>query len=302
MSALGAASRWLVPWEISPAVIVSCAAAAILFARGASRGERGSAATASSWRRLSFYVGILLIYVPLQTRFDYLAQHMFWIHRLQHLLLHHIGPFLVALSAPWSAMRRGLPAAWRNPVHKVVGSGAVRGIYGILQQPLIAFSLFVGLIYFWLWPSVHFRAMLNAAEYKWMNWSMVLDGLLFWWLILDPRSRQEGARIGFGTRVPIALLAMLPQLLIGAYLTFHATVIYDVYAVCGRLWPVDPLTDQQIGGLITWVPACMMSVVAALIALRRWMYEDTRVCAERAVRAGRNAGGIDVDPIAGGLR
>lgn len=233
------------------------------------------------WRQVSFYGGIALIYLPLQTGFDYFAQHMFWIHRLQHLLLHHIGPFLVALSAPWRSMSRGLPVAWRGPLTALVRSAPIRGLYGIVQQPLIAFTLFVGLIYFWLWPSVHLRAMLSATEYKWMNWSMAIDGLLFWWLILDPHSRDAGARVGFGLRVPIALLAMLPQLLIGAFLTFHRTIIYEVYAVCGRLWPIDPMTDQQIGGLITWIPACMMSVLGALIAFRRWIYDDTRVRAAR---------------------
>jgi putative membrane protein len=286
--------HWLLPWEFSPSVMVCCTAAVILFARG-SRRESGCAAT-SRWRQVSFYLGITLIYVPLQTGFDYFAQHMFWIHRLQHLLLHHIAPFLVALSAPWSSMSRGLPVTWQDPVITVMRSAPIRGLYGILQQPLIAFTLFVGLIYFWLWPSVHFRAMLSADEYKWMNWSMALDGLLFWWLILDPRSREEGARIGFGTRVPFALFAMLPQLLIGAYLTFHATIIYDVYTVCGRLWPVDPISDQQIGGLITWIPACMMSVVGALISLRRWMYDDTRA------RAARTSAGIDAVLTASQLR
>ncbi len=269
--------HWLVPWEFSPAVLLCCASAAFFFARG----SRCEPAT-SGWRRTSFYLGLVLIYASLQTRFDYLAQHMFWIHRLQHLLLHHIGPFLIALAAPWRSMFHGLPLAWRQPVRKIVASAAVRRVYGILQQPLIALALFVGLIYFWLWPSVHFRAMLSAAEYKWMNWSMVLDGLLFWWLMLDPRSRERGARIGFGGRIPIALLAMLPQILIGAYLTYHATILYDVYAVCGRLWPVDPVTDQQIGGLITWIPACMMSVIASLILFRRWLHYDTHVHVMRA--------------------
>lgn len=287
------ALRWLLPWEFSPSVLACCAAAVLTFMRGS---QGAGTAAPSRWRRASFYLGIALIYVPLQTRFDYLAQHMFWIHRLQHLLLHHIGPFLIALAAPWSSMRDGLPRSLRGPVSRVLASAPVRGAYAIVQQPLIAFALFVGLIYFWLWPSVHFRAMLSAPEYRWMNWSMTIDGLLFWWLILDPRSRTEGARLGFGMRVPIALLAMLPQLLVGAYLTFSASIVYDVYAVCGRLWPIDPITDQQIGGLITWVPACMMSVLAALIAFRRWMYDESRV------RAARQSGGFDASPIAGELR
>ena len=58
-------------------------------------------------------------------------------------------------------------------------------------------------------------------------------------------------------------------MLLGAYLTFSNDIVFDVYAVCGRAWPLAPLTDQRLGGLITWIPATMMSVLAVLIILGR---------------------------------
>jgi len=150
---------------------------------------------------------------------------------------------------------------------------------------LIAFTLFVGLIYLWLWPSIHFRAMLSLREYKCMNWSVAVDGLLFWSLILDPRAKEEGAAMRFGPRIPLALLTMVPETIIGAYLSLHQAIVYTVYGVCGRLWPVDPVTDQQLGGLIIWIPASMMCSAAALIVLRRWIYHDERVHGRKAVAA-----------------
>jgi putative membrane protein len=276
---------WALPWEFSPAVLACCAAAIAAYAFGIRR-EQAAGTVTSYWRRAAFYLGIALVYIPLQTRFDYLAQHMFWIHRLQHLLLHHVGPIFIALAAPWRSLAAGLPSGWRASLRSVAFSSLVRGVYGVLQQPVLAVVLFTGLIYFWLWPSIHFRAMLSSTEYEWMNWSMVVDGLLFWWLMLDPRSREEGARMGLGARIPLVLLAMGPQLLIGAFLSLHKQVIYDVYAVCGRLWPIDPVTDQQIGGLITWIPASMMSVVVSLIVLQRWMKNDDRV---HTLRTGASA-------------
>jgi putative membrane protein len=89
------------------------------------------------------------------------------------------------------------------------------------------------------------------------------------------------------------LLVMLPQLLLGAYLSLNNRILYDVYSVCGRLWPISPITDQQIGGLITWIPACMMSVAVTLILWRRWMVNDDRV---RLRRTGTQAA---MNPIAG---
>jgi putative membrane protein len=221
---------------------------------------------------------------------------MFWIHRLQHLVLHHVAPILVAWSAPWSSIAVGLPAAGRTWLGVTVLRRPLGALYRILQQPLVAGVLFTGLIYFWLWPGIHFRAMLNAADYDWMNWSMVLDGLLFWWLMLDPRSAEEGATMSFGARIPLVLLVMLPQLLLGAYLSLHNRILYDVYSVCGRLWPISPITDQQIGGLITWIPASMMSVAVMLILWRRWMVNDDRVHRQRT---GTRA---PMDPIAGTAR
>jgi len=264
---------WLLPWEWSPAIILCCALAVGLFARGVHR-ERSRGTNTARWRSALFYLGVALVYVPLQTRFDYLAQHMFWIHRLQHLLLHHLAPFFIAWAAPWSLIAAGLPARWHPALQAVLANPAVRRFYRVLQHPIVAPVLFVGLIYFWLWPSIHFRAMLSAVEYRWMNWSMVLDGVLFWWLMLDPRSREAGAQMGFGARIPVVLAVVLPQILIGAYLSLHKGTIYDVYAVCGRLWPVQPLTDQEIGGLITWIPASMMSLAALLILWARWLHND----------------------------
>jgi putative membrane protein len=61
----------------------------------------------------------------------------------------------------------------------------------------------------------------------------------------------------------------VPQQLLGAYLTLSGRVIYDVYEVCGRAWPISPMADQIYGGVITWIPASMMSVLGLVLVLRR---------------------------------
>ena len=155
---------------------------------------------------------------------------------------------------------------WRNPV--------TRFFYRLLQHWLVAPLLFVGLIYFWLVPSIHFYAMLSAPLYLVMNWSMLLDGLLFWALMLDSRSRRDGALIGFGPRIFLLLIAELPQIYLGAHIGLADRELYDVYSVCGRAWAISPLTDQNLGGMIIWIPAAMMHVLGALILLSRWMHSD----------------------------
>src|SRR6516164_115500 len=107
---------------------------------------------------------------------------MFFLNRIQHVAMHHLGPFLVALGAAGGTIKRGMPLRLRLAIE----SPAIAGIIRALQQPVVAAFLFVGLFYFWLIPPVHFRAMIDARLYALMNWSMVLDGILFWWLVLDP--------------------------------------------------------------------------------------------------------------------
>lgn len=265
--------RYLLPWQFSPTVFLTCAVVVVLYARGLLALPRG-ADRVGFWRAFSFFLGIALNYAVMQTYLDFLAQHMFWIHRFQHLVLHHIGPVLIVLAAPQRVLRAGIPAGIARRLQ--VGAWIRRplqNLFRVIQHPLIAPTLFVGLIFFWLTPSIHFTAMLDGRRYLLMNWSMLADGLLFWWLMLAPRQAQGAAAIGYGTRLVILAIVAVPQILLGAYITLHSTPLYDVYAVCGRAWAISPIDDQQLGGLLTWIPAAMMSLVGILVVLHHILHD-----------------------------
>jgi len=276
--------NYLIPWEFSPVVLISCVGAGILFWRGMRQRRRDGQVT-GFWRTLSFYLGLVLVYTVMQTQVDYLSQHMFWVHRLQHLILHHLAPFLIVLAYPHEVLVHGLPQRWHDRfLLPLWNSMPVRIIYRFLQNPVIAPVLFVGLIYLWLIPSVHFEAMLSSTRYQLMNWSMLLDGLLFWWLIVDNRMPHEHRTLYYPVRIVILFAAGVAQSMIGAHIALSRSVLYDVYNVCGRAWPIDPLTDQSIGGLITWIPSAMMGVIGILIVIRLWMqYSELRDGPESAL-------------------
>jgi len=263
--------NWLVPWEPSWVVITIFIATAAMYVRG------NWVRPASPLRRIAFWSGMSVLYVGLHTRLDYYAEHEFFMHRLQHLGLHHLGPFLIALAYPGTTLRAAIPPRWRNRwLRPMLASRALRWPLHVLLNPLVAGLLFFGLIYFWLWPPIHFDAMLDVRLYRAMNWSMVLDGLMFWWLILDSRPHPP-ARLAPGMRIFLSLAVMFPQILLGAYLTFTHRQLYPIYALCGRAFGGIPAsTDQYMGGLIVWIPSSMMSVVAALFALHHWVMLSAR--------------------------
>lgn len=263
------AAGYLLPYDFSPLTVFSFAAVLGLY--GIALLRMPAADRPGPIRIVTFVLGVMLCYAVMQTRFDYYSQYMFFVHRGQHLILHHLGPILIALSNPLPIARYWYGFAGPGSRRLLAPLG---WLYRLLQQPAIAALLFVGLIFFWLWPPIHFDAMLSRQLYWLMNWSMLLDGLLFWWLILDSRSPAVGNALGYGKRILLLALVAIPQMILGAWIVFSRGMVYDVYEVCGRAWPMPPETDQLLGGLLTWIPPAMMSIVGILIILRRAMHED----------------------------
>lgn len=258
----------LLPYEFSPTVLAVCCISAWLYVRGQSAGGAQERS-----RAMLFWPGLLLMYAMLQTQYDFYAQHMFFLHRFQHLVLHHLAPFLIALALPQERLLAGIPAPVRQHLIPLRRSKMVHGIVSVIQQPLIAALLFAGLIYFWLIPDVHFIAMLNLPLYNAMNWGMAVDGLLFWWMVFNMRADSSSAERHYGGRIVLLFLVMFPQIIIGAHIALSNQDLFDVYTVCGRAWPLSARLDQQIGGLITWIHAPMMSVVGSLVLMQRWRHE-----------------------------
>lgn len=260
-TARAAAMPFWAPWDFSWIEFMSTWLAIWWFVRGLAR--TAASHRPSPARQIGFLVGTLAIYSALETHFEYAAQHMFVLNRIQHVVMHHLGPLLIALSWPGTTIARGMPRALRA----LVQHQSVLRAVNLVQQPILAATLFVGVIFFWLIPAVHFRAMLDSRLYAMMNWSMVVDGVLFWCLLLDPRPSPP-ARTSFAIRAILAVGVMFPQILGGALIAFSRRDLYPSYDLCGRLFPeMGALADQTLGGLVIWIPPAMMSVLAVLLIL-----------------------------------
>ena len=254
---------WM-PWEFSWPEYLATVLSLAWFARGLARLPR--AARPAIWRNVAFVLGVISLYVVLQTHIDYYAQHMFFIHRAQHFVLHHAGAFLIGLSAAGPAIWSGMPEFLKP----ILGSRPVRATVDFIQHPAVAPELFVGMIYLWLIPGIHTRVMLDVRLYNLMNWTMAVDGIFFWCLILDPRPRPP-ARIGSGLRALLVLAVEPFQMILGAILSLSMIDYYPVYKICGRIWDIAAISDQHYGGLIIWLPSTLTSfagLICVLVAMR----------------------------------
>ncbi len=244
-------------------VVVATGAAAILYLRGCAR------TNPQFHQKLYFWTGLASIYLVSHTQLDYYSEHQFFIHRLHHMVLHHLGPFFVVLSRPLCTLEAGTPERLRLFCHRIAGWKPVRYLSLVLCNPIVAVTLFSGLIGFWLVPSIHFTVMIDWRLYRLMNWSMLINGLIFWGLVLHPGSIHS-CRLSPGTRIAMMLAVIPPQIVIGAMIFFASRELYPIYTICGRaIGGISAIADQQIGGIILWIHGAMMSAIGVLIVIRK---------------------------------
>lgn len=215
------------------------------------------------WRRVAYFAGVAAIYFVVQTHFEYDAQHMFFLNRLQQVTLGVFAPFLIAFSWPMEVLAAGVPAGLLRLAHHRF----VRRLLAVLRHPLVAAVISIAVTDIWLLPSVDFVSMINPLLYATMNILMILAGLLFWLVVLDPRPKAL-AGYSYLTRMVAGFLTMFPQILVAATIALSGVSYYDFYDLCGRLFPsISPIHDQLIGGMIQWIPPGLLNTAVLFVLL-----------------------------------
>ena len=114
---------FFLPWEFSWPIYLATALTLWWFFRGLKILPK--AQHRPLWRSICFVAGVASFWIVLETRIDYYAQHMFFVHRWAHFVLHHFGAFFIALgmSGPvlWADMPT-LPLLWMVLLPPVVVS------------------------------------------------------------------------------------------------------------------------------------------------------------------------------------
>jgi len=144
----------------------------------------------------------------------------------------------------------------------------------VLTHPVIAFTLFNA--DFWLWhaPPLYDATLFNQNLHILEHISFVIFGLIYWWPMFSPV--KEGLpRLSMGGQVLYLFFGSMPMVLLGAGLTV-APPLYAPYIHAPRVWGLPPATDQQLGGLIMWIPVSLYMIVVMSILFIRWMQQQER--------------------------
>ena len=221
---------------------------------------------ASFWRRASFVSGIVVLFLALQSPLDPLGDtYLFSAHMAQHLLLILIVPPLLILGISEPGAR-----AWLR--HSCIAKPE-----RILGNPYVAWFAGVSTMTVWHIPLFYNFALAHENVHVLQHLSFLVTATIFWWPVLHPLPER---RLNTGLAVAYLFAAAAENSILGIILTFMPVGYYpayvhpqDAYGASSLIrngWGISPEIDQQLGGLLMWVPGCSVYFVAILALIARW--------------------------------
>lgn len=264
-------------WSWEPGVLLGLAVTAFLYARGWISLSRRSRRRRGARRReaVAFWAGWAALAVALVSPLHRMGGALLWAHMAQHELLMVVAAPLLVMGRP------SVFSLWAlGPVlRRRVGSwlARLRPLSRRLARLEVAWVLHAAAIVIWHAPSLYGRAVTSELVHSLQHASFLGTGLLYWWSVLTEarlRTRHGGAVLSlFSTMIYTGGL--------GALLTVAARPWYPVYGAAAPLWGLTPLEDQQLAGLIMWVPAGLSYLFATIWLVAAWLRESERSVVRR---------------------
>jgi putative membrane protein len=261
-------------WTWEPAVVVPLALAAWLYFRGVNRLWRGAdrARGVRDWEAAAYGAGWATLFVALVSPLHAWGGALFSAHMAQHELLMLVAAPLLVLGRPLVPFLWALPVEWRRRLGAAAKTAPWRQTWRFATAPLVAWSLHAAALWVWHAPALYSAAVESEAVHTLQHLSFFLSALLFWWAIVHGRP-GPAAR---GASVLYLFTTSAHSGALGALLTFAARPLYAVYASSTGPWGLSQLEDQQIGGLVMWIPAGLVYIAAALALFASWLRESDR--------------------------
>ncbi len=249
-----------VGWSFEAPVLVPLAFSALLYALGTFRlwSRAGLMRGGRVASIVMFSCGWAVLAAALVSPLHSLSNRLFAAHMVEHQLLMEVSAPLLVLSHPLGALMWGLPKGWRVKLRGAAQAPPIAWLWGWLRRPLVATILHGIAIWAWHTP-VLFR---EALAHEWVHWlqhaSFFGTALLFWWAIIraDAAGRARGIGHLFATSVHTSLL--------GALLVFSSRPWFEMQSGGASAWGLTALDDQQLAGLIMWIPGGLLYAAAAL--------------------------------------
>jgi cytochrome c oxidase assembly factor CtaG len=253
-------------WTLDPWVTVPLALTLAIFLVGRDHlARRSKVSRASSWL---FVVGWAVLTLALVSPLHEAGERSFTLHMIEHELIMLVATFLLAASHAGGLLAWGLPA----PIRRALGGSwktPLASFWRQLTDPITA-TVVQGVV-MWAWhaPALFDRALDSRGWHVAQHLSFIIASLLFWSAMLRPR------RGGFLLSAACLFLTSLMEGALGALMALSQSPWYSAYAAMGVSGiGLDPTTDQQLAGLVMWIPGGVVHGAAALWLLYQWLSSE----------------------------
>lgn len=246
-------------WTFDPVVLFPLVYGPMLYAHGVRNVWRsaGRGRGIRVGQAASFTAGVVVMLVAQVSPIAAMGGALFAAHMTQHILIMSVAAPLLVFGAPGIAFAWALPPRTVRAINtRVLHRPWFRHTLATLTRARVAWTLHALAIWLWHVPTLYSATVSSSLLHGLQHFSFFATAVLFWW-VLQRRSMQfAGVLYLFTTAVHSSLL--------GALLVFERSPLYAPYVASAQLWGLSPLEDQQLGGLIMWVPAGLVYVGAAL--------------------------------------
>jgi putative membrane protein len=258
-------------WEFDPFVILGLFLSAALYSRGLYRlwHKTRFGGGVRPWEASAFAAGWLATVLALVSPLHPLGQILFSAHMTQHEVLMLVAAPLLVLGRPlivflWAFSHkeaRQLSSWTRRPWFD--------RSWRLVSNAFAAWLIHMAALWLWHIPALFQATLESALVHALQHMSFLFSALLFWWAVLHGRQKA----LGYGLAVVYMFATALQSGLLGVLLTVSTRIWYPAYGNRAATWGLTPLEDQQLGGLIMWIPAGIVYIVAALALITGWLRE-----------------------------
>ena len=250
-------------WHGHPSVVIGLVVltGAYLAGVGPLRRRYGLAPRVPKGQVTTFLVAVLVLYIAVLSPLHELGdEYLFSAHMVQHLLLTLVVPPLLLLSTPGWLLRPALAFP------------RVMGVARVVTLPVVAFFLFNTVFAVWHVPALYELALRERGIHILEHLMFLTAGVVMWWPILSPL--LELPRASYLVQMVYLFLQPTVPAIIGAMIAFSDGVIYRWYAEAPRVWGISAHTDQQVGGLIMWVPGGLAFLLTLTVVFLVWASQE----------------------------
>ncbi|WP_337268254.1 cytochrome c oxidase assembly protein [Oryzifoliimicrobium ureilyticus] len=262
-------------WTFDVWILGPIAASGICYAAGLARlRRRSSIARVTSASVAFFWCGWLGLVVALVSPIHEFGEHLFTAHMVEHEILMAVSAPLLALSRPMGIIVWAMPRRVRHWLSRFLNLREARAGWDAMSRPSTATILHAAAIWIWHHPAFFDATVSSVLLHRLQHWSFFLSALVFWWAMIW--------RSDYGMAAFDLLLTMLHTAILGALIALAPRVAYVHQTQDAVSWGLTPLEDQQLAGVVMWVPAGVVYAGVALFLLALWIKQSAHPVNETA--------------------